>query len=43
MALEDFGLPFGAQGDETCGEAADFDDEVLVAFRVDLRVKKLFA
>ena len=43
VALQDFGLPFGTQGHEARGEAADFDDKALVAFGVDLRVKEFFA
>ena len=43
MPLQNLGLPLGAQCHESCGEATYFDNKVLVAFGMNLRIKELFA
>ena len=41
MPLKHFFLPSGVERNEPCGETADFDDEIQMAFGMDLRVQQV--
>ena len=41
MSLKHFRLPRGVERDETSGETADFDDEIQMAFGMDLRIQQV--
>ena len=42
MPLKHFRLPCGVERNKTRGETADFDDEIQMAFRMDLRIQQVF-
>ena len=43
MPLKHVRLPCGVERNKTRGETADFDDEIQVAFRMDLRIQQVLA